>query len=162
MSELLRPRGRSLRLTNPRGAAPRGDGFETTDARLLVGAAVSPLIDSTLTISPASTRFWQSWLKIARRRSAPSPRQVAPILGGRIRLSPEPVATAFEVPVSLKARAVRRARRPIIPAGVADRVPPGQVIATRWPVLHQGEIPPFDPQCWDFRIWGQVDAELIW
>lgn len=64
--------------------------------------------------------------------------------------------------MALKAREVRRVRRPIIPAGLAHRVPPGQVIATRWPVLHQGEIPPFDPDTWDFRIWGLVDAELRW
>jgi DMSO/TMAO reductase YedYZ molybdopterin-dependent catalytic subunit len=36
------------------------------------------------------------------------------------------------------------------------------VIATRWPVLHQGEIPPFDPDTWDFRISGLVDAEHTW
>jgi DMSO/TMAO reductase YedYZ molybdopterin-dependent catalytic subunit len=73
---------------------------------------------------------------------------------------PGPVATAFEVPVALKARAIRRVRRPTIPAGLADRVPPGQVIATRWPVLHRGEIPPFDPESWDFHVLGLVDAEL--
>jgi DMSO/TMAO reductase YedYZ molybdopterin-dependent catalytic subunit len=69
---------------------------------------------------------------------------------------------ATEVSVALKARAVRRVRRPIIPASLAHRVPPGQVVATRWPVLHQGEIPPFDPGSWDFRIWGLVDAEQTW
>ena len=47
-----------------------------------------------------------------------------------------------------------RIRRPIIPADLAHRVPPGQVIASRWPVLHQGDIPPFDPAAWDFRVWG--------
>jgi DMSO/TMAO reductase YedYZ molybdopterin-dependent catalytic subunit len=62
--------------------------------------------------------------------------------------------------VALKARAVRRVRRQTIPPGLADRVPPGQVIATRWPVLHQGEIPPFDPETWDFHVLGLVDSEL--
>jgi DMSO/TMAO reductase YedYZ molybdopterin-dependent catalytic subunit len=62
--------------------------------------------------------------------------------------------------VALKARAVRRVRRQTIPPGLADRVPPGQVIATRWPVLHQGEIPPFDPETWDFHVFGLVDSEL--
>ena len=64
--------------------------------------------------------------------------------------------------MALKARAVRRARRPIIPAGLAHRVPPGQVIATRWPVLHQGDVPPFDPATWDLRVWGLVDAATSW
>ncbi len=61
-----------------------------------------------------------------------------------------------------KARAVRRARRPTIPAGQAHCVPPGQVIASRWPVLHQGAIPPFDPATWDLRVWGLVDAAMSW
>ena len=64
--------------------------------------------------------------------------------------------------MALKARAVRRVRRPAIPAGLEHRVPPGQVVATRWPVLHQGEIPPFDPVTWDFRVLGLVDAERSW
>ena len=66
------------------------------------------------------------------------------------------------MPVALKARSVRRVRRPAIPAGLEHRVPPGQVVATRWPVLHQGEIPPFDPATWDFRVFGLVDAERSW
>jgi DMSO/TMAO reductase YedYZ molybdopterin-dependent catalytic subunit len=66
----------------------------------------------------------------------------------------------IEVAVALKARAVSRTRRPTIPTGLEHRVPPGQVVATRWPVLHQGEIPPFDAETWNFRIWGLVDAEL--
>jgi DMSO/TMAO reductase YedYZ molybdopterin-dependent catalytic subunit len=64
--------------------------------------------------------------------------------------------------VALKVRAVRRVRRPAIPAGLEHRVPPGQVVATRWPVLHQGEIPPFDPTTWNFRVFGLVGAERSW
>ena len=64
--------------------------------------------------------------------------------------------------MALKTRIDRRARRPTIPAGLAHRVPPGQVIATRWPVLHQGEIPPFNPATWDFRVLGLVDTERSW
>jgi DMSO/TMAO reductase YedYZ molybdopterin-dependent catalytic subunit len=36
------------------------------------------------------------------------------------------------------------------------------VIATRWPILHQGEIPAFDPATWDFQVWGNVDAAQSW
>jgi DMSO/TMAO reductase YedYZ molybdopterin-dependent catalytic subunit len=64
--------------------------------------------------------------------------------------------------VPLKTRPVRKARPPVIPADLVHRVPPGQVIASRWPVLHQGDIPPFDPAAWDFRVTGQVDAALRW
>ncbi len=38
------------------------------------------------------------------------------------------------------------------------RVPPGQYVTEKWPVLHYGSIPRFDPQTWDFRIFGLVDA----
>jgi len=72
------------------------------------------------------------------------------------------VATVFEVHVVLKARTIRGVRRPVIPADLAHRVPPGQVTATRWPVLHQGEIPAFDPRVWDLRVWGLVETERRW
>jgi len=36
------------------------------------------------------------------------------------------------------------------------RLPPGQRLARGWPVLHYGPIPPFDPNTWDFRVWGEV------
>ena len=64
--------------------------------------------------------------------------------------------------MALKARPVRRVRPAIIPADLAHRVPPGQVIATRWPVLHQGDVPAFDPATWDLRVWGLVDAAMSW
>ncbi len=41
---------------------------------------------------------------------------------------------------------------------VAGRVPPGQYVTEKWPVLHYGSIPRFDPQTWDFRIFGLVEA----
>ena len=36
------------------------------------------------------------------------------------------------------------------------RLPPGQSLTQKWPVLHVGSIPPFNPDTWDFKIWGQV------
>ena len=32
------------------------------------------------------------------------------------------------------------------------RVPPHQAETRKWPVLHAGEVPPFDPAAWDFTI----------
>jgi DMSO/TMAO reductase YedYZ molybdopterin-dependent catalytic subunit len=32
------------------------------------------------------------------------------------------------------------------------RIPPGQVLTRKWPVLHYGEVPDFDPATWDFTI----------
>lgn len=56
----------------------------------------------------------------------------------------------------------RQPRRPAIPEAVANRVPPGQIVATRWPVLHQGDVPRFNPAQWKFRVWGLVDAPRTW
>jgi DMSO/TMAO reductase YedYZ molybdopterin-dependent catalytic subunit len=44
------------------------------------------------------------------------------------------------------------------------RLPPGQSATIKWPVLHTGDVPDFDPATWDFKVGGQVDAplELRW
>jgi len=39
------------------------------------------------------------------------------------------------------------------------RVPPGQRAMDRWPVLHYGPVPRFDPAKWTLRIWGLVNEE---
>ncbi|MFH2102181.1 MAG: molybdopterin-dependent oxidoreductase [Chloroflexota bacterium] len=43
-----------------------------------------------------------------------------------------------------------------------DRLPPGQALTVKFPVLHYGPVPPFSPAIWDFRIWGEVDEERSW
>jgi len=43
----------------------------------------------------------------------------------------------------------------------AGRLPPGQVLTEKFPVLHYGAIPPFDAQRWDFKIWGEVESPLV-
>ncbi|HXZ80109.1 MAG TPA: sulfite oxidase-like oxidoreductase [Terriglobales bacterium] len=40
------------------------------------------------------------------------------------------------------------------------RLPPGQSATLKWPVLHYGSIPRFDPATWDFRLYGLVEAPL--
>ena len=42
------------------------------------------------------------------------------------------------------------------------RLPPGQSLTTKFPVLHYGSVPPFDPESWRFRIWGEVEEEVSW
>jgi len=37
------------------------------------------------------------------------------------------------------------------------RLPPGQSLTLKWPVLHYGSVPHFDPAKWDFRVWGLVE-----
>jgi DMSO/TMAO reductase YedYZ molybdopterin-dependent catalytic subunit len=33
-----------------------------------------------------------------------------------------------------------------------NRIPPRQVRTHKWPVLHAGGVPPFDPETWDFTV----------
>lgn len=43
-----------------------------------------------------------------------------------------------------------------------DRLPPGQKWVGGWPVLHEGDIPAFDPATWRLRVWGEVEQEVEW
>ena len=40
------------------------------------------------------------------------------------------------------------------------RLPPGQSLTLKWPVLHYGSVPRFDAARWDFRVTGLVDNPL--
>jgi DMSO/TMAO reductase YedYZ molybdopterin-dependent catalytic subunit len=44
------------------------------------------------------------------------------------------------------------------------RLPPGQYLTEKWPVLHAGSIPRVDLATWDFKVWGEVEQplELSW
>src|SRR5437899_13051601 len=44
------------------------------------------------------------------------------------------------------------------------RLPPGQSLTLKWPVLHYGSVPRFDPATWDFKVWGLVEVprRLTW
>lgn len=55
----------------------------------------------------------------------------------------------------------RRRPRPVYDPA---RVPPGQTVTEKWPVLHYGSVPRVDLTRWRFRIDGLVEApvELTW
>jgi DMSO/TMAO reductase YedYZ molybdopterin-dependent catalytic subunit len=42
------------------------------------------------------------------------------------------------------------------------RLPPGQSLTQKFPVLHYGPVPAFRPSTWDLRVWGEVDQEVRW
>jgi DMSO/TMAO reductase YedYZ molybdopterin-dependent catalytic subunit len=44
----------------------------------------------------------------------------------------------------------------------AGRLPPGQSLTNRFPVLHYGPVPRFDPKTWDLRVFGEVEEEKRW
>jgi len=56
----------------------------------------------------------------------------------------------------------RRQARAQPDPGLAARVPPGQVLTAKWPVLTYGLIPRFDPKRWTFRCFGLVEREVSW
>jgi DMSO/TMAO reductase YedYZ molybdopterin-dependent catalytic subunit len=42
------------------------------------------------------------------------------------------------------------------------RLPPGQSLTQKFPVLHYGPVPAFKPETWDMRVWGEVEEEIRW
>jgi DMSO/TMAO reductase YedYZ molybdopterin-dependent catalytic subunit len=42
------------------------------------------------------------------------------------------------------------------------RLPPGQYLTDKWPVLHAGGVPRYDDDLstWDFRVFGAVESEI--
>ena len=42
------------------------------------------------------------------------------------------------------------------------RLPPGQSLTHKFPVLHYGPVPEFNAATWDFRVWGEVEEEISW
>ena len=43
---------------------------------------------------------------------------------------------------------------------LAGRVPPGQYVTEKFPVLHYGSVPKIDLATWDFKVYGEVDNPL--
>jgi len=43
-----------------------------------------------------------------------------------------------------------------------QRLPPGQVLTDKWPVLHYGSVPKVDLSAWSFRVFGLVERERRW
>ena len=43
---------------------------------------------------------------------------------------------------------------------VSGRVPPGQVLTEKFPVLTYGATPRFDPASWTFRLYGEVEQPV--
>ena len=47
-------------------------------------------------------------------------------------------------------------------AKAVGRLPPGQVLTRKWPVLTFGETPRVDLSTWTFRCYGLVESEVSW
>ena len=46
------------------------------------------------------------------------------------------------------------------PGDVSNRVPPGQYLTSKFPVLTYGPVPRFNPRTWDFRMLGEIEQEV--
>ena len=48
------------------------------------------------------------------------------------------------------------------PANLADRVPPGQYVTEKFPVLQYGSVPKYRnlAQEWDLRVWGEIEEPV--
>jgi len=57
---------------------------------------------------------------------------------------------------------MRMLRRPVDPRVEAnpERLPPGQVLTEKWPVLHYGVLPTYDLSQWRLKVYGEVEREL--
>ena len=54
-----------------------------------------------------------------------------------------------------------RAEKKVADAGYDPaRLPPGQYLTEKWPVLHAGTVPKVDLATWDFRVWGEVENPI--
>jgi DMSO/TMAO reductase YedYZ molybdopterin-dependent catalytic subunit len=58
-----------------------------------------------------------------------------------------------------------KAERKVMEAGIDPaRLPPGQHMTEKWPVLHAGSVPDTDLATWSLRVFGEVEQplELSW
>ena len=54
-----------------------------------------------------------------------------------------------------------RAERKVADAGYDPaRLPPGQYLTEKWPVLHAGTVPETDLATWDFKVFGEVESPV--
>src|SRR5437588_12901569 len=54
-----------------------------------------------------------------------------------------------------------KAEQKVLDAGYDPaRLPPGQYLTEKWPVLHAGSVPQTDLATWDLRVFGELENEL--
>jgi DMSO/TMAO reductase YedYZ molybdopterin-dependent catalytic subunit len=69
------------------------------------------------------------------------------------------VAVAIESSVGAVFRS--KAEQKVRDAGYEPaRLPPGQYLTEKWPVLHAGRVPQTDLATWDFKVFGEVEEPV--
>lgn len=59
-----------------------------------------------------------------------------------------------------KARRLKKARSPAGDPRQGERLPPGQVLTERFPILHEGEVPDYSREAWRLRLTGALSLAL--
>lgn len=72
----------------------------------------------------------------------------------------EPQGTARQVDAQTRVDRLRAADARRDHGGAEGRVPPGQVLTSKFPVLTYGPTPRVTTDAWRLKVWGQVDAPL--
>ena len=65
------------------------------------------------------------------------------------------------MPFGLSDLMARRAERQKRKQELAHRIPPGQELTDKWPVLHYGMIPRIDLKTWTFEVIGLVEKPFV-
>lgn len=55
-----------------------------------------------------------------------------------------------------KATRLRNSRAPKAAPALGQRLPPGQVLTERFPILHEGTVPEYELATWSMRLFGKV------
>ncbi|GIP21595.1 sulfite oxidase-like oxidoreductase [Paenibacillus sp. J22TS3] len=62
-----------------------------------------------------------------------------------------------------KAERLKKVKSPAKAAPVsqelAHRLPPGQALTDRFPILHEGEVPHYNTSTWKLRVYGEIEEE---
>ncbi|WP_425456295.1 sulfite oxidase-like oxidoreductase [Brevibacillus fluminis] len=59
-----------------------------------------------------------------------------------------------------KAARIQKMKLPPVDPALAHRLPPGQVLTERFPILHEGDVPTYDMSTWTLRLFGTVEQEV--
>src|SRR3972149_5527314 len=133
----------------------------TVGVRKGAGPSVSPVAARARPVSVS-----EMGKRRARRRGSMGPPEGASVVALRTpvdeRMFP---GNRFDImrrsPVKVVEMVLRRREEEAQVRG-EGRLPSGQALTQKFPVLHYGPVPRFDPATWDFRVWGEVEQQRRW
>ena len=60
-----------------------------------------------------------------------------------------------------KAERIKKMKVKEVDPKYKGRLPAGQVLTDRFPILHEGEIPEYDMEKWEFKIFGEIEEQIV-